>query len=129
VAAAAIAGFAALGIGGGRAYLERPLADRYAAFSDDLVAMARLASPGDVVVLDDYSAGVVRFLDADALPGFVPPGVALAAAPATGAVLARSLVDLEAAVGAGSSAGAEPAARDPNGVVTVWRLPAGAAAP
>ena len=38
------------------------MADRYAPFSYDLVEIATLAQPGDVIVLDSFSALTVEYL-------------------------------------------------------------------
>jgi 4-amino-4-deoxy-L-arabinose transferase-like glycosyltransferase len=123
VTAAASVGLLALAVGSGNAYLSRPVADRYEAYGYDLVAMANTAREGDVVILDAYSAGVIRFLDAGRLPQIVEPGTPLRQRSSTAAVLARSLADLEAGVGTEAVGQAEVVAGDPNGVPSIWRLP------
>jgi hypothetical protein len=123
VPSAAAAGLLALAVGSGQAYLSRPIADRYEAYGYDLVAMAEAAGSEDVVILDDYSAGVVRFLDSNGAPQIAQPGRPLSALSPTASVLARSLADLEAAVGADASGRAGVVAVDPDGNPAVWRLP------
>ena len=114
------AGLLALAVGSGVAYLSRPVADRYAAYSFDLVALADAASPADTVVVDDYSSTVIRFLDAGRLPSIVSPGVVLE--DPGGRVLARSRADLAAAVGQEAARTARPIARDPAGRPSAWAV-------
>jgi hypothetical protein len=76
--AAAAAGLLALATASGAAYLSRPTADRYEAYRFDLTAMANAAGPRDAVILDDYSATVIRFLDAGRTPAVIAPGTPLA---------------------------------------------------
>jgi hypothetical protein len=121
--AAIAVGLLTLAVGSGNAYLSRPVADRYEAFGYDLVAMANAARGGNVVILDAYSAGVIRFLDTAGLPQIVEPGTPLPQRSPTANVLARSLTDLEAAVGAEAVERAIVVAVDPNGDPAVWRLP------
>jgi hypothetical protein len=111
-----------LGIGSAATYLQRPAADRYAAFSNDIVAVAGLANaPADVVILDDFDALTVRFLRDESLPRFLKPGEALAA-NGVGRVFARSQRELQAALGDGAAASAQPVAWDPLGQPTVWAV-------
>jgi 4-amino-4-deoxy-L-arabinose transferase-like glycosyltransferase len=128
VAAAAIAAVLLLvpAVVGARAYLERPVAERYDAYSFDLVAMARLAAatPHRIVVLDDYRALVVRFLDAGGSVDVEAPGRRLT--PSAGStVLALDREDLAAALGAGAAERACIVARDPGGTPRVWEVAAG----
>jgi predicted membrane-bound mannosyltransferase len=67
------AGGLALAVASGAAYLARPVADRYDAYRFDLAAMAEAAGPNDAVILDDYTANVIRFLDANQPPAVVAP--------------------------------------------------------
>ncbi len=118
-----VAGLVALAAGSATAYLARPVADRYDAYADDVVALAGLAGPSDVVILDDYRATVVRFLDAGRLPDIVAQGVRLpstTARPAEQRVLALDIADLVAAVGVDGATRARPVARDPAGHPRVW---------
>ena len=123
VAAALIAIPAAVGT---TAYFDRPVAARYDAYSFDLVATARLAAahPGSVVVLDDYRALVVRFLDAGGAVTVAPPGHRLRPPPGT-VVLALRRSTLAAALGTAAAGSAVVAERDPAGVPRVWAVTAG----
>ncbi|HEY2706229.1 MAG TPA: hypothetical protein VGL20_21310 [Candidatus Dormibacteraeota bacterium] len=106
---------------GARAYLDRPVAERYTAYSFDLVAAARLAAahPGSVVVLDGYRALVVRFLDAGLAVAVAAPGTRLHPPPGT-TVLALRRGTLATALGADAGARAAVAERDPSGAPRVW---------
>jgi 4-amino-4-deoxy-L-arabinose transferase-like glycosyltransferase len=119
---AAASGLLALAIGSGQAYLSRPIADRYEAYSYDLLAMAENAGGQDVVILDDYSVGVIRFLDADDPPEVATPGTPLPPLSPLASILARSLADLEAAAGPDAARRAGVVATDPHGVAAVWKL-------
>jgi hypothetical protein len=122
VVSAAGLGLVALAVGSGQAYLSRPVADRYEAYGYDLVAMAEAAGSQDVVIVDDYGAGVIRFLDSNGPPQIVQPGAPLPQLPPTAGVLARSLAELEAAVGADAVRRAVIVAVDPKGDPAVWGL-------
>ncbi len=113
-------GLVLLGAGTATAYLERPAADRSVAFRYDLVALAEAAGPQDAVILDDYDASVVRFLDARALPAIIAPGEPIAHG-AYRAILATSREALSAALGA-EAASAEVVARGPGGAPMVWEV-------
>jgi hypothetical protein len=75
------------------------------------------------VILDAYSAGVIRFLDSNGLPLIAEPGAPLPPLSPTTSVFARSLADLEAAVGANAARRAVVVAVDPDGDPAVWKLP------
>ncbi|HLY35557.1 MAG TPA: glycosyltransferase family 39 protein [Candidatus Limnocylindria bacterium] len=120
VAAAVAVGLLALAAASGTAYLSRPVAARYEAYRYDLVAVAGAARPSDTVILDDYSATVVRFLDADRLPAIRAPGTPLSPPIAGGRVMALSRGDLAAAIGANAAASAQPIAWDPGGAPSAW---------
>ena len=123
VAGAVIAaGLVALAAGSATAYLSRPIADRYAAYSFDLVALADAAGPADTVIVDDYSSTVIRFLDADRLPTIVSPGVELSRPAAGELVLARSVADLAGVLGEDAAGTALPVAWDPEGTPSVWAV-------
>lgn len=109
-----------LAIGSGQAYLSRPVADRYDAYRYDLVAMAAQAGPADMVILDDYSATVIRFLDALRLPTIVVPGRPIS--PPGARVLALSRDDLATALGQDAARRAVPVVRNPRGHTVVWGL-------
>lgn len=114
----AAAGMVILAAGSARAYLERSVADRYDAFRFDLVAMAEAARPEDTVIVDGYTATVIRFLDAQHLPEIMAPQAPIA--PSRGRVFALSRDDLRAALGSDAAQRAVPAARDSAGKPTVW---------
>lgn len=116
----AATGLLALAVGSGWAYQSRPLADRYDAYNHALVAMADAAGRNDVVILDDYSSGVVRFLDGPQGPAIVRPGLPLDAPAPGSAVLALSRADLESALGAEAARRARAVAFDPQGRARVW---------
>jgi len=121
--AVAAAGLLVLAGGSGWAYLTRPVADRYDAYTDDLSAMAAAArAPRTAVILGDYDATVVRFLDAAALPAIVAPGTRIATPTAYARVLARSVSDLTAAVGPSVAARSIVIERDPSGRPRVWAV-------
>jgi len=118
VAGAAVLGFTALAIGGGQAYLSRPVVDRFDAYAYGLVAIASEARPSDVVILDDYNASVVRFLDADRLPTIVAPGIPISEPAAR--VLALTRDDLRSALGPEAALRAVSLAENPRGSPAAW---------
>src|SRR5207244_4117103 len=87
-------------VASGAAYLTRPVADRYDAYRFDLVAIAYAAGPTDVVIIDDYSATVIRFLDARQPPSVIVPGSPVPQPVRFQRVLALSPGDLTSALGA-----------------------------
>jgi hypothetical protein len=119
-AVAAAGGLLALAAGSAAAYFSRPVAERYVAYRYDLVAMAEAATLSDAVILDDYSANVLRFLDANRLPTIVPPHSPIPDASAIDRVFALSRNDLAEGVGGEAAAAAQPIARDPGGAPSVW---------
>jgi 4-amino-4-deoxy-L-arabinose transferase-like glycosyltransferase len=121
-AGVAALGLAALAIASGHAYLSRPIADRYEAYRYDLVALAIAADHRSAVIIDDYSAGVVRFLDLSDLPTIVPPGERIATPGRFDVVLALLRSDLERALGPSVTASAQVVARDPTGRPSVWAV-------
>jgi len=116
---AAAAGLLGLAIGSGSAYLSRPIADRYEAYRFDLVAMANAAGPRDAVILDDYSATVIRFLDAGRTPAVIAPGTTLAHAPFS-RLLALSQSDLSLALSDAAGSRVTVLARRPDGSGAVF---------
>ncbi len=121
VAATAVAiGLLALAAGSASAYFARPVAERYTAYRYELVAIAGAAGPRDAVLLDDYDASVVLFLDADHPPTIAAPGKALPDPGAYRQVLAVSRDALVAALGPGPAAAARVIARDAAGNPTAW---------
>jgi hypothetical protein len=105
---------------GAVAYFGRPVADRYDAYSFGIVALADVsAGPGTTVIIDDYRALVIRFIDRDNVPTLVAPGTRLAGL--TGPVYAADRRDLDIALGA-LAASAVPVAFDPRGRAVAWRV-------
>ena len=114
--------FLAVGVMSVSVYLHRPVAERYAAFSYDLVSMSDMAIRGaDAVVVDEVSAYTVSFLAPQVT--ILRPGEALTN-PAIERVLARSIDELKAAVGDAAAANAVAVAFGPAGQPTVWAAPA-----
>ena len=120
--AAAVAGVGLIGLGvaNGVTYLHRPVAERYDAYRFDLVAMADAARPTDVVILDDYDASVIRFLDANAPPAVIAPGSAIGQAAAFDRVLAIDSADLVRSLGSKVSSRITVIARRPDGSPAVY---------
>ena len=106
----------------GVAYLDRPVRDRWDGFSYPIVALADAARshPGAAVIVDDYSAMDVEFLDFDSPPAIFTPGARIEAPQRYAAVLAASRSDLAGALGSAAAADARPIAWDPWGNATVW---------
>jgi hypothetical protein len=97
------------------------VADRYEAYSYDVVAMAEAAGVQDVVLLDPYTAGVVEFLDSPDPPRVADPRVPLSTLP-PGRVLALTLSDIAVSVGDDASGQAVVIAMDPSGDPAVWAV-------
>lgn len=113
-------GLISLAIGSGLAYFSQPMSDRYDAYRYDLATMASEASPNDVVILDDYTATVIRFLDAGRVPTIARPGTRISALPADARVLALSREDLYASLGNEAAEHIAVLARNPRGSPAVW---------
>jgi 4-amino-4-deoxy-L-arabinose transferase-like glycosyltransferase len=118
-----------LGIASVVTYLERPVADRYAAFTFADVALANVAvnnptdgGPSTLVILDSYDAMDVQFLDAGRLPTIVAPMTRIADPAVYTMIVAPSRADISAAVGAGIAAEAQVAATDPEGNPVVFEV-------
>jgi 4-amino-4-deoxy-L-arabinose transferase-like glycosyltransferase len=123
MAVAAAALLVALGAASGAAYLARPIADRYAAYSYDLVAMAAASrDPRDAVIVDDYSSTVIRFLDAGHLPVVVVPSTRIRQPAAYRQLFALRLADLSNALGPSAARHARVVATNPAGQPTVWAV-------
>jgi hypothetical protein len=114
----------AVAVWSGWAYLTRPVADRYAAFSYPIVSLASYAAehPGSAVILDDYSAMDVEFLDASNLPAVFQPGAKVADPSAHSVYLALGLPDIRSTLGSAAADRARPIAWDPAGNPTVWAV-------
>ena len=121
-AAVAAMGLTALAIASGHAYLSRPVADRYQAYGYDVVAMATAADHRSAVILDDYSAGVVRFLDLVDPPAIIAPGEHIQTPGQFDQILALARSEIERAVGPGLAASARAIALDPAGRPRLWAV-------
>jgi Dolichyl-phosphate-mannose-protein mannosyltransferase len=120
-AACAVA-VAGVGVASAVTYLNRPIEDRYAAFTFADVALADAAvdtptdgGPSTLLILDDYDAMDVQFLDAGRLPTIVAPLRAIANAAVYSLIVAPSRGDIAAAVGASLAGQARVVATDPEG--------------
>ena len=121
---------AAIAVGSGVAYLSRPVADRYEAYSYNLVALADAADrPGSLVIADEWSAADVQFIDFDANPTILAPGTPLTHPERYQRILAHDPKDLAAALGENAAAGARAVAWDLSGEPVVWEVIPGGAAP
>jgi hypothetical protein len=123
LAIAAVAGIlTAIAVWSGWAYLTRPVADRYQAFSYPIVSLASYAAdhPGSAVVLDGYSAMDVEFLDVSDPVTVYAPGSRIADPGSHIVYVALSRNDLGSTLGPGAAARAQPVAWDPAGEPTVW---------
>ncbi len=110
-------------------YLTRPFADRYAPFTFADVALASAAvdnptdgGPSTLVIIDDYDAMDVQFLDAGRLPTIMQPGRAIGNAAVYSLVVAPSRADIAQAVGTGLAAQARAVASDPYGNPVVFEV-------
>ena len=117
----------ALGVASVVTYLDRPVADRYAAFTFADVALANAAvnnptdgGPSTLVILDSYDAMDVQFLDAGRLPTIVAPMTRIRNAAVYSLIVAPSRADIAAAVGSGIAADARVGATDPQGNPVVF---------
>jgi 4-amino-4-deoxy-L-arabinose transferase-like glycosyltransferase len=119
VCAAAVTG---VGIASAVTYVNRPIADRYSAFTFADVALANAAvdnatggGASTLLILDEYAAMDVQFLDAGRLPTIVAPARPVANAAIYSLIVAPSRADIAAAVGTQLAAQARVVARDPSG--------------
>ncbi|MHB8488703.1 MAG: ArnT family glycosyltransferase [Candidatus Dormibacteria bacterium] len=119
----------ALGIASAVTYLNRPVADRYAAFTFADVALANAAvnnptdgGPSTLVILDGYDAMDVQFLDAGRLPTIVAPMTRIQNAAVYTLIVAPSRADIAAAVGSAIAAEAQVGATDPQGNPVVFEV-------
>ena len=119
--AAVLVGF---GIASTRAYVVRPLSERYEAFTFATVALAGAAAggPGNAVIVDSYSEFDVRFLDAGDLPTLVEPGRHLRYPAVYALIVAQSRHDIATATDAATAARASVVARDPQGRPVVFEV-------
>ena len=111
------------GTGGAAAYFSRPLADRYDAYSYDVVAAARESrAPGSALVMDDYPRYTTDFLDASSRPEVFAPGSRIDNPTRFKRVVALSQKDLADALGPDAAGRAEVVERDPRGDARVWAV-------
>ena len=120
VCAAAVTG---VGIASAVTYMNRPIADRYSAFTFADVALANAAvdnstggGASTLLILDKYDAMDVQFLDAGRLPTIVAPRRPVANPAIYSLIVAPSRADIAAAVGAELAAQAQVVARDPSAI-------------
>jgi len=126
VCAVALAG---VGVASAVTYLNRPIQDRYAAFTFADVALADAAvdnptngGPSTLLILDDYDAMDVQFLDAGRMPTIVEPMRAIDNAAVYTLIVAPSRADLAAAVGAPLAADAQVVGTDPDGNAVAFEV-------
>jgi hypothetical protein len=122
--AAVAATLAAVAVWSGWSYLNRPVADRYDAFSYPLASLAEQAAghPGAAVILDGYTSMDVGFVDFDRPPAIVAPGTRIANPAAYSEILALSRADLTTALGPELAGRAAAVAWDPSGRPVVWAV-------
>ena len=106
-----------------QAYSTWPVADRYDAFSFSVVALADAAAqPNSAVIVGDYQAMDVEFLDYAQSPTIFRPGARIANPAGFDRIVATTRGDLVAAVGSTAAAGARAVAWDLSGKPVVWIL-------
>jgi 4-amino-4-deoxy-L-arabinose transferase-like glycosyltransferase len=113
---------AAVGVASMVTYVNRPIGYRYAPFTFADVALASAAvdnatggGASTLLILDDYDAMDVQFLDAGRLPTIVAPMRRIPNPALYSLIVAPSRADIAAAVGAALAAGAQVVASDPFG--------------
>jgi hypothetical protein len=123
VAAVAVT-LTAVAVWSGWAYLQRPVADRYDAFSYPVASLADLAAehPGAAVIVDEYTSMDVSFIDFDRPPAIFAPGSRIPQPGSFSEILALSRDDLTKAVGADLGGRATAVAWDPSGAAVVWAV-------
>jgi hypothetical protein len=124
--AVAVAG---VGVASAVTYVNRPIEDRYAAFTFADVALADAAvdnptdgGPSTLVIVDDYDAMDVQFLDAGRLPTIVAPMRTIGNPAVYSLVVAPTRADIAAAVGVSLAAQAHIVATDPEGNPVVFAV-------
>ena len=115
---------AVLGVLSIRTYLDRPVNQRYDAYSFADVELAAAADQGEgtVAVIDEYNSLDVQFLDANNMPTVQPPGRPLAHPRVYSLIVAASRAEIAGAVDAATAARATVAAVDPRGNPVVWEV-------
>ena len=126
-AAAAIVCAAALVLLGAlsfRTYLARPVEQRYDpySFADVQLAAAARGGPGTAVVIADYDALDIRFLDAADPPTIVDPTQHIANAAVFSLIVAPTRADIARTAGSSIAARATAEAVDPRGNPVVWEV-------
>ncbi len=118
-----------LGIASAVTYLNRPVVDRYAAFTFADVALADVAvdnptggGASTLVILDSYDAMDVQFLDAGRLPTIVAPMTRITNPAVYTLIVAPSRADIATAVGSSIAAQARVGATDPYGNPVVFEV-------
>ena len=113
-----------LGVVSFRTYLARSIAQRYEpySFADVQLATAARGGPGTAVVIADYDALDIRFLDADNPPTIVDPTQHIPNAAVFSLIVAPSRADIARAAGPSFAARATAAAVDPRGNPVVWEV-------
>jgi hypothetical protein len=136
----AVCALAVTGVGVASAvtYVGRPIEDRYAPFTFADVALADAAvnnatdgGASTLLILDAYDAMDVQFLDAGRVPTIVEPMRTVGNPAVYSLIVAPSLADIAAAVGAPAAAQAHAVATDPSGTPVVFEVvpqPEGASA-
>jgi hypothetical protein len=117
-----VSALVSLGAAGTYAYQNRPLADRYEAFSYNVVAAAESSQPGSAIIIDDYQAIDVYFLDREDPPAVIAPGKRIDNPKRYNAIIALSQKELVTAVGEEEAKRAQVVDRDPKGAPRVWVL-------
>jgi hypothetical protein len=114
----------AIAVSSGWAYLSRPVADRYQAFSYPIVSLAELAAdrPGSAVIADEFTSYDVSFLDFDRPPAILAPGTSIPNPTRYSEILGLSPDDLSRALGPELGGRAAAVAWDPSGAPTVWAV-------
>jgi hypothetical protein len=82
--------------------------------------MAQAAGQRDAVILDDYDASVVRFLDAGDPPTVIAPGSVISPSSDVERVFATSSADLVRSLGTQVTSRIIVIARRPDGTPTVY---------
>ncbi|HUZ69391.1 MAG TPA: glycosyltransferase family 39 protein [Candidatus Saccharimonadales bacterium] len=123
--------FAVTGVGIASAvtYVNRPIEDRYSPFTFADVALARAAvnnatdgGPSTLLILDSYDAMDVQFLDAGRVPTIIEPMRSVGNPAVYTLVVAPSVADIAAAVGAPLAAEAHVVATDPSGTPVAFEV-------
>ena len=115
--------FIGVAAGSAHAYFSRPTAVTYEPYSGNVVQLADAAvKPNSLVILDNYSAQDIQFLDYGRNVTIVAPGKPVLNPQGFSLILAGNLVDIRAAVGPELASDAKIAARDPSGQPSVYEV-------